>query len=256
MIEKINIDKFEYLIGNSYDKNKETILFIHGASINAFFWRHQIESLSKNFNTIAINLPGRYENSPVFEKDSIDSYSSHIFEFIEFMNLKDVILCGLSMGGAITLDMLLKANSNIKAGIIINSGARLNVREEIYTAMEKNFKNFQKAIIQFGISQKTDINDVMKYMEEFSVEKSSTAIKDFDACKDFDLMGKISKIELPVLIFSASEDVATPVKFGEFLKKHIKNSSFIVLEDAAHLSPMEKPWEINQKILEFITNIN
>lgn len=50
----------------------------------------------------------------------------------------------------------------------------------------------------------------------------------------------------------AEEDKLTPLKYGLYMKEHIKNTSLFNIKDAGHLSPMEKPEELNQAILNFL----
>jgi pimeloyl-ACP methyl ester carboxylesterase len=78
---------------------------------------------------------------------------------------------------------------------------------------------------------------------------------DFTACNAFDVMDQLDKIKIPVLVMTASEDQMTPIKYGQFLAGRIENSAISNIEDAGHLSPVEKPDEVAKAITDFLAAI-
>ncbi len=75
------------------------------------------------------------------------------------------------------------------------------------------------------------------------------------ACNTFDVMDQLNKINAPVLVLTASDDQLTPIKYGQFLAEHIKNATLSNIEDAGHLSPVERPEEVARTIHDFIATI-
>jgi pimeloyl-ACP methyl ester carboxylesterase len=75
---------------------------------------------------------------------------------------------------------------------------------------------------------------------------------DFTACNGFDVMQRLHEIKIPVLVLTASEDQLTPMKFGNYLAQQINGAKSVNIEDAGHLSPMEKPEEVTRAIREFL----
>ena len=78
---------------------------------------------------------------------------------------------------------------------------------------------------------------------------------DFKACDSFDVMERVSEIEVPILVLTASDDMMTPSKYGRYLAENVGNSSIVNIEDAGHLVPMEKPGEVTGAILEFVESL-
>lgn len=64
----------------------------------------------------------------------------------------------------------------------------------------------------------------------------------------------LEKSEVPVLFVIGSEDAIAPL--DDLLKQvHLPQTSHIhIIEDAAHMSMQEKPDELNNYLLEFISN--
>lgn len=247
-------DKFEYLVNDSdFNKEKETIIFIHGASINAYFWEKQLALLDGSFNVFAPQLPGRgvYDDSKYL---NVENYSEFIIEFIDKVGAGRPWISGVSMGGAIVLDILYKNSDLVKGGIIINSGAKLKVNDFIFQSIEDDYPMFGKNMIEFGVSPKTDKEGILKYKDLVIIESKDIAKRDFTACSNFNFMEEVKQVDSAALILTASDDIVTPVKYGEYLRDNIKDSVYFEIKDAAHLSPLEKPEPVNEKIIEFINS--
>jgi len=252
IMKKQKKDKFHFLQKpENFDENKKSIVFIHGASINSYFFVNQLNFFSNEFNVFAPDLPGRNKGD---EKglQSVSEYADFIIDFIEKMKLEKPHICGISMGGAIVLDILARPYENIERAVIINSGARLKVLDMVFGSVKNAFQDFKKGMVKFGVSKDFDFTKIEPDAYKACIDNPMTALADFNACNNFDLMNSLEKIEKKVLILGASEDVSTPLKYGKFLEENIKNSQFKIIEGCGHLSPMEKPVEINNAIYEFI----
>jgi len=233
------------------DPEKSTIVFIHGAGGSSAFWKAQVTGLAERVNTVAIDLPG-HGRSLGSGNDNVVEYARTVANFIKDIKVPRPIACGLSMGGAITQQLLLDYRDQIKAGILISTGARLRIAPLIFDAIEKDYAGFAKMLTKFATSQKTDPALVQPFKEEIAGCKPEVAYGDFRACHRFDVMEQLNSIEVPVLVVTAEDDQLTPPKYGEFLDKHIKNASRAHILAAGHIVPMEKSNEVNRAIIEFL----
>ena len=79
------------------------IIFLHGFPFNKNMWREQLENLDEEVTGIAIDIRGHGNSTKGHGFFSIDVFAKDLGVFIEKLDLKRVILCGLSMGGYIAL---------------------------------------------------------------------------------------------------------------------------------------------------------
>ena len=79
--------------------------------------------------------------------------------------------------------------------------------------------------------------------------------KDFTACNAFDVRDKLNAIKTPVLVMTASDDMLTPVKYGQFLADQIETAAIVNIDDAGHLSPIEQPENVTRAICDFIETL-
>ncbi len=233
------------------DPEKSTIVFIHGAGGSSLFWQAQVKGLVARANTIAIDLPGRGRSGNE-GRNTVEDYAEAVIVLIKEINPPNPIPCGLSMGGAVTQQLLLDYQDLFKAGVLISTGSRLKVTPVIFETIEKDYHEFVNMIGKLAASKNTDPGLVEPFQQDTACCEAETTHGDFRACDSFDSSNHLSSIEVPVLVVTAEDDVLTPPRYGDFLEKHIKNASRAHIKDAGHIVPMEKPEEVNRIIKNFL----
>jgi pimeloyl-ACP methyl ester carboxylesterase len=233
------------------DPAKSTLVFIHGAGGSRAFWRAQVEALGERANTVAIDLPG-HGHSDGHGHERIEDYARAVVDFIRAIEAPRPIPCGLSLGGAITQQLLLDPPDLFRAGILIGSGAKLRVAPEIFDAIKKGTKSFAEMMTKLAASKATDPDRLKRFKDDLARCQSEVLIQDFQACNRFDVMQRVGSITLPVLVVSAEDDLVTPPKYGDFLEKSIAQASRVHIMEAGHIVPMEKPEEFNSAIIDFL----
>ncbi len=236
------------------DPDRPTILFIHGATNSRKLWSKQLTALSQYMNTLAIDLPGHGKSGGP-GMDTISGYADSVMKFINRARIERPVLCGLSMGGAIVLELLTRNNMPIQGGILINTGARLRVNPGFFSAIENDYGAFLGTFEKFALSESSDPDCLGELMEDASAMEIATALSDFRACDSFDLMDRLQGIEVPVLVLTSEEDRITPPKYGIFLEENIRNARRVHIDKAAHFSPLEQPEAVNRAILDFIKQL-
>ena len=160
------------------------------------------------------------------------------------------------MGGAVCQQILLDAPDLLKAGILINTGARLRAAPVIFDAIDKDYTGYLSLIGQLVGSETTAPELLKRFQEETARCKPEVTRKDFLACDGFDVMQRLGSITLPVLVVSSENDQLTPPKYGEFLEKNIPGATRVTVPEAGHILPMEKPEELNRAIIDFLNHSN
>jgi len=234
------------------DPEKPTLIFIHGSASNNAFWKPQVTYFSEIMNTVAIDLPG-HGTSRNPGKEKVSDYAEAVLDFIDLIQAPRPIPCGLSIGGAITQQLLVSQGDRFPAGILINTGARLKVMPLIFETIEKNYNDFVKMLFTLVISGKSNAEKLWPEFEACTICQPAVASGDFRACDGFNVMDALGLIEVPVLVLTATDDNLTPLKYGTFLANSIKNAELVTIQDAGHFSPIEKPLEVNRAINDFLT---
>ncbi|OPX55527.1 Pimeloyl-ACP methyl ester carboxylesterase [Oceanospirillum multiglobuliferum] len=233
-----------------------TLILIHGAGLNHAQWQAQLEGLRDSANVIALDLPGHSLSAHHEGEQSIAAYSQNIVELMEALALKQAILVGHSMGGAVCLEFATRYPERAQALVLLNTGAKLKVQPALLEQIRDNYPAYVDMMVQNTLTDGAAPEIVEPFADLLHQGDIESVVRDFEACNAFDRLDVLAEIQCPALVLSAELDQMTPPKYGQYLADQLDNSQFVVVEGAAHLSPMEHPDEVNQAITDFIDQLS
>jgi pimeloyl-ACP methyl ester carboxylesterase len=237
------------------DPQKSTLVFIHGSGGSNVLWDNQMKGLRERVNVLALDLPG-HGRSPGSGSTTVTDYTQAVRDFLNHLKVPGPIPSGLSLGGAITLQLLLDYPKFFSAGMLICTGAKLKVMPLIFESIEKDFPSFVASSKQFAVSPKTDPALIQPILEDNLKCLPAVAFGDFQACDRFDVRERLPEIKAKVLVISGEDDQLTPPKYGKYLAEHISGAHWVTIPEAGHLTPIEKPEEVNRVIIEFLDRLD
>jgi len=222
------------------------VVFVHGAGESHKIWTYQAARFK---DCVAIDLPGHPDGKG---EKTIEGYAAFVDDLLIQGKLHDVVLVGHSMGGAIVLELALRAPSYVKGIVLVATGARLRVTPRILEGIKADYMKTTKLIVDYALSpaapdwlRKTALN-------ELQLVRPEVVLGDFEACDKFDRMREVQRIGLPTLIICGSEDKLTPVKYSEYLNRNISGSRLVVIRGAGHMVTIERPDQVNDEIEMFL----
>ncbi|MGB9669460.1 MAG: alpha/beta fold hydrolase, partial [Anaerolineales bacterium] len=98
----------------------KAILFIHGFPLTRKMWQPQMEGLSAHFRIIAPDLRGHGESTPTKGVYSMELLADDCAALLDQLNIHQVTVCGLSMGGYIAFAFA-KKHADRLAGLILTA---------------------------------------------------------------------------------------------------------------------------------------
>ena len=226
------------------------LVFLHGAGSSSLSFYFQLRHFR---NSKAIDLPGHPGGKAC---TSIEAYLEWVRGFITARRYKNVVLCGHSMGGAITLLYALMYPEELRGLILIGTGARLRVHPDYLERCEEpsvsnglwmeGQKEYYKAV-------EPDICQVL--LRRANEVGPLVELNDLRACDKFDIMDQVHKIQLPTQVICGSEDVMTPVKYSDYLAKKIRGARKEIIPGGNHFVQMEMYHQVNAQIEEFLATM-
>lgn len=248
--------RINYIAGEVFDKSRPTVLMIHGAGQSSLTWEYQIDVLKNHpgFNLTIPDLPGHGISEGSGYK-IIREYSGFIRDFVHALGLEKLIIGGHSMGGGIAQVFTLNYPEMVYACILIGTGARLRVAKETLDTVKSDYETFCRMAPTCSFNPSSPEELKQKFVEGLLKTPQTISYWDLLACDEFDIMDEVEGIKVPTLIISATEDILTPVKYGEYLNLKIRNSKLHVIKNAGHFMMQEKPEEFNRILIEFLYSI-
>ncbi len=214
-------------------------------------WNGQVDALSDRVNTLALDLPG-HGGSTGPGMDRVEDYTGAVVDLLKAIQVPGVIPCGLSLGGGIAQQLLLDHGDAMKAGVMVGTGARLRVLPVILDSIRKDYNAFVSSTAAFAASPRTDPERLRPLTASMANCPPDTTLGDFTACDAFDVMDRLASIRHPVLVVNGEDDKLTPPKYGTFLAENIPGAHRVLIPDAGHLVPAERPEALNRVLSDFL----
>ena len=245
---KVEDKKIFYVIRDS--GKSRALVFVHGSGGSSYTWKNQL-NLDVDYDLIALDLPS-HDKSDNFSDLSLDLYVDVVHQLIKSLNYENIILCGHSLGGAIVQHYYFTYPKEVSGLILFNTGARLRVAPIILNSLKNNYQKFLDSLPAGAFYHATPKETIDLYMQETSKISAEVTYKDYKICDEFDVLNKLSTIEVPCLIIVGKQDQLTPIKYSEYFRNNIKNSELHIINKAGHMVMLEKPNKVNQAIENYI----
>ena len=247
--------------GNNQPK---AILFVHGFPYDHFMWDAQVKEFSKNFFCVSYDIRG-LGDSPVGDGQfTIEMFVDDLEKIIDELKLDRPILCGLSMGGYISLRAMERMQDKFSGLILCDTKSeaddnqgKLKRAAAIKHIDSGNYDELIETFVRNCFGDKFVEQNNLKYRDvvERSKKNSPSGVKGclLAMAGRTDTTESLSKINLPTLIICGSEDKLSPPNVMKPMAEKIPNSKFVLIEEAGHMTPIENPGKVNSAIKEFLT---
>lgn len=220
-------------------------VFIHGSGCTGDAFASQLTAFD---DAVAPTLPGHADGCQ--GPDTIGAFADAVAELLRAAEMRDVIVCGNSMGGAIALELALRGASAVKGVVLLGSGVRLRVAPAIFERLELDFPAAARelAAMFFARPEPNLVDPAVATMLRVGQEQT---IRDFRACNAFDATERIGSLRVPLLALTGERDVLTPPKFAQWFADRVPGAQARILPDAGHLAMIERPEETNAALRAF-----
>lgn len=241
------------------------LLLLHGAGGRALVWQNQLLAFPR---ARAEDLPGRADGTPT----NVDGFLGALRGVLgqDAANgpggapkpggARDsggpLILAGHSLGGAIALRWALVYPEEVRALVLMCTGARLRVAPQILEGIRAADP---AAIEQFGamwLGTSPPARLREKSLALLNASPPAVLAADLEAADGFDVMSELDRLALPVLVICGAEDRLTPVKYGRYLHERIAGSEMVIIERAGHMVMLEQPRAVNSAMRAFLERLD
>jgi 3-oxoadipate enol-lactonase len=255
-INSLSVNTF----GNS---SNQSIIFIHGFPYDHTMWEAQIEFLKDNYYCVAYDVRGLGESYVGDGQYTMEAFVDDLFSVITDLKLNKPVLCGLSMGGYISVRAVEK-NQDVFGGLILcdtradadDNTAKLKRAANISMINTEGLVKFADAFVANCFSEETPKNNEKMFLtvlhkthknDPIGVKGGIIAIG-----SRTDTTESLSRIKIPALVLCGSFDKLTPPPLMRSIAEKIPGSEFAIIPQTGHMTPLENPDCVNDLILGFM----
>ncbi len=234
----------------------ESIVFLHGGSLNREMWIPQINALESEFHALAIDLPG---HGRIIDKPfTLDSAVKEVAQCIELETTGNAIIVGLSLGGYVAIAHANKRPEQI-SGLILSGccvqylglmglAAKLNaVLSKIVS--QKRFETRQKEMLR-KVTSSNIVDEICK--KNISLKGSRESMEEVIG-KNFVQM--LKSCDVPVFLVNGENDTFNR-KYESKLLVGAGNVSLEIIKDSGHLCSLENPVVFSNLVRDFANGIH
>ena len=244
------------------------IVLIHGWPLSDEMYEYQYNDLiNNNLRVIGITFRGFGKSDKPYGAYNYDVHAADIKKVLSELDIKDAVLVGFSMGGAIAVRFVSIYNSAHISKLVLAGAAvpiwtqRNNFKYNLPQSavddlISLNYKDRPKLLADFAkifSATETSLNEgIGNWLNGIGLSASSHATAEcLIALRDTDLRADLKKTTIPTLILHGKKDKICSFDLAEQMKTEISNSQLIPFEKSGHSLFLEETDKFNAALIKF-----
>ncbi|MFC5502480.1 alpha/beta fold hydrolase [Lysinimonas soli] len=233
-------------------------LLLLGPSLgtSTILWDAAAALLQSRYRTVSWDLPGHGRSPAPSEPFSMAELADAVARVLDELGESHALFAGVSMGGAVGLELLLGHPDRIDAAAIICSGAVIGTPAG-WTERAAVARSTGTASLVVPSAQRWFAPDSMARSPEIT-GRLLHSLRDADdegyarcceALAGYDVRSQLGRITAPVLAVWGEYDEVTPEASAAQIASGVARGRVAEVRDAGHLAPAEQPERIAELLI-------
>ena len=236
------------------------LIFTHGASLNYQQWDKQAIKFKDNYKVITWDVRGHGNSSLPEGPVNPDDFSADLIGLMNYLKIDNAVLCGLSMGGHISLQTAIKYPKRVKGLILI--GTPCSNSFNLYQKITVPINRFCTRLIPKDITAQLMAKALSKYnpdnyqymIDSFALISPDNWQRLWSAITRMDSKDELHKVKCSTLILIGEHDNLTR-SMQSYMHNNISHSELKTIPNAHHGTNLDNPDAVNEEIAQFIEKI-
>jgi pimeloyl-ACP methyl ester carboxylesterase len=219
------------------------LVCIHGAGSSSVIWMDVVRRVSPARRVVAPDLPGHGQSDRWHPPDevSIDMYRDAVGTVCAQSKIERAVLMGHSMGVLVALAAAAAWPERVAGLVLVGGGAKVPVPPELWLRLSDDFARFGKWLSRLIWSPSTPLDVVERWGAVALTADQEITTADFRAADRFDATPLLPRIKAPTLVLGGEDDLMTPPSLSRALAAGIAGARAVIVPDAGHMLPQERP---------------
>ncbi len=244
-----------------YGAGESTLVFVHGWSCDARYWRAQLPHFAENHRVVMLDLAGHGHSGTTRSQYTMRAFGEDVKAVIEATGSRRVILIGHSMGGSVIAEAARLMPNRVKGLIGVDTLENIEypiTREELkkmIAPLEKDFRAGSRQFVEKMISPQTDPQLREWILSDMSAAPPAVALSAMNNMMSQYITGEAAKIfdEIRIPVITVNGDM-WPVNY-EANRRHMLSFDAIVLKGADHFLMLNRPEQFNRALETAISKL-
>jgi 3-oxoadipate enol-lactonase len=235
------------------------LVLAHSLGTSVVLWQDALELLRTTFRVTTFELPGHGAAPAATAPFTVADLTDALLEQVDGLGATRFLFAGVSVGGAVGLDLALRHPDRVGAVVVIAAGAKVD-SPPFWTARAASVREHGTASLVeasaarwFAPRTRSMLADKAALMLDAlrATDDESYALA-AEALADFDVADRLGEISVPVLAVSGEHDQAVPLGRSQDVADGVQRGRLARIEDAAHAAPIEQPAAVARAMRHFL----
>lgn len=244
------------------------VVLIHGLAASMYSWRQTILPVARaGFRVIAFDNRGFGFSDKPSSGYTNQAYVDLLFGLLDSLGVKETVLVGHSMGGAIAAEAALTRPDRVR-GLVLVDAAGLSVRWPfmlrvahwpivgvLFDRLRGRAATLGILKSLYGVPSRVTAEQVDQYYAPIAEPGFGRSLRGVLSQFRFDaLTDRLGQLSTPTLVMWGTEDRLIPVAVGQAMADQIPGALLVRFPGAGHAVPEESPEEFNQGLIAFLAH--
>lgn len=238
----------------------QPLVLIHGLGSSTRDWEAQVPEFSRGYRVITFDLRGHGRSDKPAGPYSLPMFAADVAGLLEVLGTAPAHIAGISLGGGVGLQFALDYPDKVKTLTIINSGpalggtpeqAQQEIDRRVGIVRQLGMRAMGEALSPALFPKPEHAALRQSFVERWAENDPEAYIAATRSMLGWNVVERLGELRCPVLVVSADQDYS-PVAAKEAYVKLIPDARLVVIPDAHHGTPMERPEAFNAVLGEFL----
>ncbi|HET7889784.1 MAG TPA: alpha/beta hydrolase [Bradyrhizobium sp.] len=250
-----------YTLHAAEGQSRPRIALIHSLALDRSFWDGVVPLLTPHADVLTYDCRGHGQSAKIKMSYTAELFAGDLASLMDHVRWPRAIIAGCSMGGCIAQAFAGVYPDRVQGLVVMDSTAWYGPtapkdwRDRAATAISKGLgalSAFQATRWVSDPFREAHADVVKKHIEVFLANDVDCYRATCEMLGDADLRHYQQSLRVPLSVIVGEEDYATPVAMSEQIHRAVPGSTLSVLPKVRHLTPVECPAVIAEKILELV----
>jgi 3-oxoadipate enol-lactonase len=244
------------------DTSKPVIAFANSLGTDFRIWQETMSLLAPDYAFVLHDKRGHGLSDDGQPPYAIADHINDMATLLDHLNLRQVIICGLSVGGLIAQGLYAARPDLVQALILCDTAHKIGTAEmwngRIAAIRANGLESILDAVMErwFTPSFRRDDNAIYQGCRNMMARQSAEGyIGTCAAIRDADFTETAPAISVPALCIVGDQDGSTPPALVRALADLIPGSLFQTIADAGHIPCVEQPAAFATLIRAFLQHL-
>lgn len=239
------------------------VLLLHGLGSCGEDWGLQVPALRADYSLVLPDLRGQGRTPMPPGWPTIADLAADVRALLDDLRLSSVHVVGLSLGGAVALQLAADDPQRVRSLTAVNTFARLRVArgaarrgaERTWLAATGRMHELGRRVALGLFPEEGQEAFRQAAAARLAQNRPMNYLRLLVAVSRFDLRPRLAEIQSPTLVVAGDQDTTVPMECKLELVREIRGARLQVLTGSRHVTPLDRGPEFNTCLLEFLAGV-